>query len=471
MKQYFPKDFLWGGAVAGNQIEGAYNVDGKGLSTSDVSPKGIASDPVFPIDKNIYYPSHMGISFYNRYKEDISLFKTMGFTCFRTSIAWTRIFPNGDEDTANEKGLQFYDDLFDELIKNGIKPVVTLSHYEMPMGLVENYGGWRNRKLITFFEKFAKVVFARYKNKVKHWLTFNEINFINYAPFTGGGIIFKQGENPIEVKFQGAHHLFVASALAVKACKEIIPDAKIGCMINYTPSYALTSKPEDVLANIEMERETLMYSDVQVRGYYPAYAKTFLKNNDISLKIESDDEKILKENTVDFVGFSYYCSKCATHNALDRTGKEDMLGVGTKNPHLVESEWGWQIDPQGLRIALNTLYDRYQKPLFIVENGLGAKDVLENGEVHDYYRIDYLKSHLKEVSKAINDDGVDLIGYTSWGCIDLVSASTAQMSKRYGYIYVDLDDNGKGSLKRTPKDSFYWYQEVIRTNGASLFKE
>ncbi|MDR2007451.1 MAG: 6-phospho-beta-glucosidase [Alphaproteobacteria bacterium] len=469
MNKYFPKNFLWGGAVAANQLEGAYNVGGKGLSTSDVSPRGIAFPPVYPVDKNLHYPSHMGIDFYHKYKEDIALFKEMGFKCFRTSIAWTRIFPQGDEATPNEEGLKFYDNLFDELIKNNIIPLVTLSHYEMPMGLVEKYGGWRNRKVVGFFENYARTVFNRYKDKVRYWMTFNEINFINHVPFTGGGIVIREGENAAAVKMQGAHHQFVASALAVKLAKEIIKDVKIGCMINYTPSYAYTSAPEDVLASINMERDVLMYADVQVRGYYPSYAKAFLAQHYIDIKMEDGDEEILK-NTVDFIGFSYYSSRCAS--ADESVGKnKDLIGGGVKNPLLKESQWGWTIDAVGLRIALNNLYDRYQKPLFIVENGLGARDVLEDGKVHDDYRIDYLKSHLQQVAKAINEDGVDLMGYTSWGCIDLVSASTAQMSKRYGYIYVDLDDEGKGSMKRIPKDSFYWYQKVIKTNGDSVFDD
>ncbi|MDR0484096.1 MAG: 6-phospho-beta-glucosidase [Alphaproteobacteria bacterium] len=468
--EYFPKDFLWGGAVAANQCEGAYNVAGKGLSTSDVSPNGIGSTHVYPIDNSLHYPSHVGIDLYHKYKEDIALFKEMGFKVFRTSIAWTRIFPQGDEDSPNEEGLKFYDDLFDELLKNNIIPLVTLSHYEMPLGLVLKYGGWRNRKVITFFENYVRAVFNRYKNKVKYWLTFNEINFINYVPFTGGGIILKDGENAVEAKFQGAHHLFIASSSAVKIGKEINKDFQIGCMINYTPSYPLTSDPQDVLANIEQERETLMYADIQIRGYYPSYAKSFLKQNNINLKMEDGDEEILK-NTVDFIGFSYYSTRCATADK-SKLGNANLIGGGIKNPHLKETQWGWTIDPIGLRIALNNLYDRYQKPLFIVENGLGAKDTLEaNNKVHDSYRIDYLKSHLQQVALAIIEDGVDLMGYTSWGCIDLIAASTAQMSKRYGYIYVDLDDEGKGNLKRIPKDSFYWYQKVIKTNGDSLFED
>ncbi|WP_219191868.1 glycoside hydrolase family 1 protein [Bacillus paralicheniformis] len=462
----FPDGFLWGGAVAANQVEGAYNVGGKGLSTADVSPNGV----MYPFDEsmeslNLY---HKGIDFYHRYKEDIALFAEMGFKAFRTSIAWTRIFPNGDESEPNEEGLEFYDRLFDELLKYNIEPVVTISHYEMPLGLIKKYGGWKNRKVIECYEHYAKTVFTRYKDKVKYWMTFNEINMVLHAPFTGGGLVFEEGENQLNAMYQAAHHLFVASALAVKAGKDIIPDAKIGCMIAATTTYPMTPKPEDVLAAMENERRTLFFSDAQARGAYPGYMKRFFKENGIAIEMAEGDEDILKENTVDYIGFSYYMSMVASTNPKDLAKTGGNLLGGVKNPYLESSEWGWQIDPKGIRITLNTLYDRYQKPLFIVENGLGAVDVVEeDGSIQDDYRINYLRDHLKEVREAIAD-GVDLIGYTSWGPIDLVSASTAEMKKRYGYIYVDRDNEGNGTFARTRKKSFYWYKKVIETNGESL---
>ncbi|MFL1780881.1 6-phospho-beta-glucosidase [Candidatus Hepatincolaceae symbiont of Richtersius coronifer] len=462
----FPNNFLWGGAVAANQLEGAYNKDGKGLSTADVLPKGIEYPRVKSLDLNEYYPNHEGIDFYNRYKEDMVLFAEMGFKCLRTSIAWTRIFPKGDEDQPNEKGLEFYDNLFDEMIKHKIEPVITISHYEMPLYLCDKYGGWRDRKLVEFYEKFALTLFKRFKNKVKYWMTFNEINILNHAPFTGGGLTLKEGENKMQIAYQAAHHQFVASALAVKGCHEIIPDAKIGCMIAYIPAYPLQCSPEDILKMLKEEREILFYSDVQVRGEYPRYSKRLFNEHNINLTMLEGDEELLRNHTVDFVGFSYYMSRIASADPKDQPQDSSLFNI-IKNPHLKSSEWGWQIDPKGLRYALNTLYDRYQKPLFIVENGLGAKDVMESGAVKDSYRIDYLKSHLIQVAEAL-EDGVELIGYTSWGPIDLISASKAEMSKRYGYIYVDRDDMGKGTLKRTPKESFYWYKKVIASNGGSL---
>ncbi|OIJ21268.1 6-phospho-beta-glucosidase [Anaerobacillus alkalidiazotrophicus] len=466
IEKTFPENFLWGGAVAANQLEGAYNVGGKGLSTADVSPDGI----LYPFDEtmtklNLY---HDGIDFYHRYKEDIALFAELGFKCFRTSIAWTRIFPNGDELEPNEEGLKFYDDLFDEMLKYNIEPVVTISHYEMPLGLVKNYGGWKNRDLIGFYEQFAKTVLERYKDKVKYWMTFNEINVVLHAPFTGGGLVFEEGENKKNSMYQAAHHQFVASALAVKACHEINPEAKIGCMIASMLTYPYTCNPEDAFAAMEQDRKTLFFSDVQARGIYPGYMKRYFKENDITIVMEEGDEDILKQYPVDYIGFSYYMSFVASTAPEDLEKADGNLLNGVKNPYLQSSEWGWQIDPKGLRTVLNQLYDRYQKPLFIVENGLGAVDVVEeDGSIQDDYRIDYLHAHLKEAKEAIAD-GVDLIGYTSWGPIDLVSASTAELKKRYGFIYVDRDNEGNGTFNRVKKKSFDWYKNVIATNGASL---
>ncbi|MED3962035.1 6-phospho-beta-glucosidase [Niallia taxi] len=465
MGKRFPEGFLWGGAVAANQLEGAYKADGKGLSTADVSPFGIMSPPDESMTAyNLY---HDGIDFYHKYKEDIALFAEMGFKAFRLSIAWTRIFPNGDETEPNEKGLAFYDNLFDELKKYNIEPVVTISHYEMPLALVKNYGGWKNRKVVEFYEHFARTVFTRYKDKVKYWMTFNEINVILHAPFTGGGLLFEEGENQKNSQYQGAHHQFIASALAVKAGHEIIPGSQIGCMIASMVTYPYTSKPEDMFAAMQQDRQTLFFSDVQARGSYPGYMKRFFRDNNIEIVMEEGDEQLLKDGTVDYIGFSYYMSFVASTDPEHQKTSGNLL-EGVKNPYLASSEWGWQIDPKGLRIVLNQLHDRYQKPLFIVENGLGAVDTLSaDGTVQDNYRIDYLQSHLEEVREAI-EDGVELIGYTSWGPIDLVSASTAELRKRYGYIYVDRDSEGKGTNDRIKKKSFHWYKEVIETNGESL---
>ncbi|QIM43589.1 glycoside hydrolase family 1 protein [Leclercia adecarboxylata] len=459
----FPNDFLWGGAVAANQVEGAYLEDGKGLSTSDVQPQGVFGPVVERVagDSGI---KDVAIDFYHRYPEDIKLFAEMGFNCLRVSIAWTRIFPNGDEQQPNEAGLAFYDKLFDELAAHNITPLVTLSHYEMPWGLVKQYGGWGNRQVIGFFEHYARTVFTRYQHKVKLWLTFNEINMSLHAPMTGVGL--PETSSKAEV-YQAIHHQLVASALAVKACHEIIPDAKIGNMLLGGLVYPLTCKPDDVLEALQENRAWQFFGDVQCRGAYPGYMLRFFRDNGITLEITEADREALK-STIDFISFSYYMTGCVTtDDELNQQARGNILSM-VPNPHLASSEWGWQIDPVGLRTLLNVLWDRYQKPLFIVENGLGAKDKPDaDGMVQDDYRISYLNNHLVQVREAI-EDGVEVMGYTSWGPIDLVSASRAELSKRYGFIYVDRDDSGAGTLARSRKKSFYWYQEVIATHGASL---
>ncbi len=459
----FPNDFLWGGAVAANQVEGAYLEDGKGLSTSDVQPQGVFGPVVERVagDSGI---KDLAIDFYHRYPEDIKLFAEMGFNCLRVSIAWTRIFPNGDEQQPNEAGLAFYDKLFDELAAHNITPLVTLSHYEMPWGLVKQYGGWGNRQVIGFFEHYARTVFTRYQHKVKLWLTFNEINMSLHAPMTGVGL--PETSSKAEV-YQAIHHQLVASALAVKACHEIIPDAKIGNMLLGGLVYPLTCKPDDVLEALQENRAWQFFGDVQCRGAYPGYMLRFFRDNGITLEITEADREALK-STIDFISFSYYMTGCVTtDDELNQQARGNILSM-VPNPHLASSEWGWQIDPVGLRTLLNVLWDRYQKPLFIVENGLGAKDKPDaDGMVQDDYRISYLNDHLVQVREAI-EDGVEVMGYTSWGPIDLVSASRAELSKRYGFIYVDRDDSGAGTLARSRKKSFYWYQEVIATHGASL---
>lgn len=466
----FPDGFLWGGAVAANQCEGAYNEDGKGLSTQDVTPQGIKGPrTIEPTPDNMKL---IGIDFYHRYKDDIKLFAEMGFKVFRTSIAWSRIFPNGDEKEPNEKGLQFYDDLFDELLKHGIEPLVTISHYETPLNLSINYDGWINRDMISFYERHVRTIFNRYGEKVKYWLTFNEINSVLHEPFLSGGIYTDKSKLKKQDLYQAVHHELVASALATKIGHEMIPDSKIGCMVLSMPMYPLTSNPDDVIAAMKSDHMNTFFGDMHVRGQYPGYMKRYFKENDIEIKMGEGDEELLKNHTVDFVSFSYYMSSC---EAADRTkaqaGEGNLMG-GVTNPYLKQSEWGWAIDPQGLRYVLNQFYDRWQKPLFIVENGLGAVDELitepdGTKTVVDDYRINYLRDHLLQVKEAV-EDGVPVMGYTSWGCIDLVSASTAELKKRYGFIYVDRNDDGSGTLNRYKKKSFDWYKNVIATNGENL---
>ena len=464
-----PKGFLWGGATAANQCEGAYNEGGKGLSVQDVTPHGIMTPRTEkPTEDNMKL---IAIDFYHRYKEDIKLFAEMGFKVFRISIAWSRIFPKGNETEPNEEGLQFYDNVFDECAKYGIEPLVTLSHYETPLYLAEQYNGWISRELIGFYTNYATTVFKRYKNKVKYWLTFNEINSILHEPFMSGGINTPKDKLSKSDLFQAVHHELVASAMAVKVGHEINPEFKIGCMILSMPIYPLSPDPNDIIRTMEKDHMNLFFGDVHVRGVYPKYMNRYFEENNIVIEKTEEDLEILK-NAVDFISFSYYVSICETADPSKQIkGKGNLLG-GVPNPTLKASEWGWQIDPQGLRYVLNTFYDRYQKPLFIVENGLGAVDQLitdENGNktVNDDYRINYMRDHLMQVKEAVKD-GVEIMGYTSWGCIDLVSASTAELKKRYGFIYVDRNDDGSGTLERYRKKSFYWYKKVIETNGEVL---
>ncbi|MFD1179137.1 glycoside hydrolase family 1 protein [Paenibacillus puldeungensis] len=481
--QGFPEHFLWGGATAANQLEGAYNEDGKGLSSADMVvyvPKEkrtgghaieITSEQIDKILSGKLdherFPKRHGIDFYHRYKEDIALFAEMGFKVFRISINWSRIFPNGDDAQPNEAGLQFYDNVFDELHTYGIEPLVTLAHYETPLGLTQKYNGWASREVIGHFTNYAETVFRRYKNKVKYWLTFNEINMMTISPFTGGGVVIDRVQNKQQTIYQALHHQFVASALATKLCHEIIPGAMIGCMLARMETYPATCNPEDVRKSQHENQMNLFFTDVHARGEYPSYMTRYFEENNIVIEKDASDDEILKAYPVDYISFSYYMSLTVSSELGGDRAEGNLFG-GVKNPYLKASDWGWQIDPVGLRITLNNFYDRYQKPLFIVENGLGAYDkVEEDGSIHDTYRIDYLRQHIAQMKEAIKD-GVDLIGYTSWGPIDLVSMSTSEMSKRYGFIYVDLDDEGNGTLKRSKKDSFQWYKQVIATNGEVL---
>ncbi|CAH0437245.1 6-phospho-beta-glucosidase [Clostridium neonatale] len=471
------KDFLWGGAVAAHQLEGGWKEGGKGISVADVMTAGSVNTKREITDgviEGLNYPNHEAIDFYHRYKEDIALFAEMGFKCFRTSIAWTRIFPNGDEETPNEEGLKFYDDLFDECLKYGIQPVVTLSHFELPYHLVTEYGGFRNRKCIDFFVNFAKVCFERYKNKVKYWMTFNEINnqanyAEDFAPFTNSGIKYKDGENREKIMYQAAHYELVASAIAVKIGHEINPDMQIGCMIAMCPIYPVTCKPEDIFMAMSAMHKRYWFTDVHVRGAYPKYMDKFFERKGYELDITAEDKKALLEGCVDYIGFSYYMSFATKHNENNIHFDYDETRDLVRNEYVKASDWGWQIDPLGLRYSLNWFYDRYQLPMFIVENGFGAIDVKkEDGTVDDQPRIEYFRNHIEAMKDAVEEDGVDLIGYTPWGCIDLVSAGTGEMKKRYGFIYVDKNNDGSGTLERSKKKSFDWYKRVIATNGEDL---
>ncbi|MGC6176514.1 glycoside hydrolase family 1 protein [Lacrimispora sp. 38-1] len=475
----FSDNFLWGGAVAANQCEGAWDVDGKGISASDVCTGGSHTRSkriTRTLEPDTFYPSHEAIDFYNHYKEDIALFAEMGFKVFRFSIAWTRIFPTGMEETPNKEGLAFYDRVIDECRSHNIEPLITISHYEMPFALTEKYNGWSSRECIDLFVKYAKTLFKRYKGKVKYWLTFNEINagtmpmggFLSLGILNEGTTDFtNQVDNP-QLRYQGLHHQFVASALAVKAGHEIDPDCKIGCMICHITTYPMTCNPDDILEAQKRNQILNQFcGDVQVRGEYPKFMDRYFKENGLEIKMKPGDLEIIKEGCVDYYTFSYYMSNCASADPdLEKTSG-NLMG-GARNPYLESSDWGWQIDPKGLRYTLNELYGRYQIPLMVVENGLGAYDKKEeDGSIQDDYRISYLKKHIGQMREAVAD-GVDLMGYTPWGCIDLVSASTGEMAKRYGFIYVEKYDDGTGDLSRKKKKSFDWYKKVIETNGEVL---
>lgn len=470
-------DFLWGGAVAAHQLEGGYLDGGKGLSIADVmtaGDNGVDREITDGIVEGKYYPNHDGIDFYHRYREDIALFAEMGFNCFRTSIAWARIFPKGDENEPSEAGLAFYDDLFAECLSRGIEPVVTLSHFEMPYHLVTAYGGWRNRKLIDLFLRFARVCFERYKDKVKYWMTFNEINNqtdyqSDFATFTNSGLRFEPDENREAVMYQAAHYELVASAKAVRLGHEINPDFQIGAMIAMVPLYPYTCAPNDMMMAVSAMQKRYWFADVQSRGHYPSFMQRYLERKHIMPEITDQDLEDLEKGCVDYIGISYYMSFTVRHDPDNRHYDYDEHNDQIKNPYVDRSDWGWTVDPEGLRYALNWLYDRYQLPIFIVENGLGAIDKIEkDGRIADSYRIDYLREHIAAMKRAIDEDGVNVMGYTPWGCIDLISAGTGQMNKRYGFIYVDRDDKGQGTLKRYKKDSFYWFKQVIKSNGENL---
>ncbi len=472
----FPEGFLWGGATAANQCEGAYDTDGRGLANVDLIPHGPERRAVMngvrkmlECEEGYFYPGHEAIDFYHHYKEDIALFAEMGFKCFRLSIAWTRIYPNGFDEEPNEAGLKFYEDVFDECRRYGIEPLVTIVHFDAPVACTKKFGSWKSREMIDCYMKYCRTLFTRYKGKVKYWLTFNEINMILHMPFMAAGVLIEEGEDGELVKYQAAHHELVASAMATKLAHEIDPENKIGCMLAAGQYYPYSCNPDDVFEAMKKNRDNFFFIDVQSRGEYPEYAKKFFQRENYDIGITPEDEKVLKENTVDFISFSYYSSRVASAEPERYGETAGNIFASVKNPHLKASEWGWQIDPLGLRITMNALYDRYQKPLFIVENGLGAVDMPdENGYVDDQYRIEYLKAHISAMADAVDIDGVPLMGYTPWGCIDLVSASTGEMKKRYGFIYVDKDNEGKGTLKRSKKASFEWYRNVIASNGEQL---
>lgn len=480
MKHGFPDNFLWGGAIAANQAEGAWNEGGKGLSVPDVDwhnphlVRGGKRDAdsemtstrlneLLAIEEDWQFPKRSGIDFYHTYKDDLGLMKQLGLKAFRTSINWARIYPNGDDEQPNEEGLQFYDDLIDEIVANGMEPIITLFHYELPLKLVTEYGGWRDKRLIEFYARFARTCFERYRGKVKYWILINQINLIYVESFNSLGILCDQVDNLEEAKYQAIHNQFVACSLATKVGREMDPEFKLGMMISDHNCYPETASPEDVFSTLQKNQMSqFFYGDVRIRGQYPGYALRYFEDHQLNIEMTEEELDLIHSYTADYMAFSYYYSRMnsAVHNTAD-------LNDISRNPLLPASIWGWCVDPLGLRNSLNVYYDRYQLPLMIAENGLGALDELKAGTVEDDYRIDYLRAHLKAIKEAIRD-GVDVFAYCAWGPIDIVSCTTNEMSKRYGFVYVDLNDDGTGSRKRFKKKSFDWYKRVIETNGADL---
>lgn len=465
------EDFLWGGASAANQYEGGYQEGGRGLSINDVeqgASHGQSRIIHDCIDEKCYYPSHQATDFYHHYQEDIALLAEMGFRCYRMSICWSRIYPHGDDEIPNEEGLQFYDRVFDELLKYEIEPIVTLHHFEMPLALVKKYGGWRNRKMIDLSVRYAKTVMERYQNKVKYWITFNEINslFIAEVPWHQAGIIYQEGENKTDVMFQAAHYQLVASAKTIIEGRKINSQFQFGNMILYNCCYAMTCHPLDQMMLHDKLLPIYYFSDVQIRGKYTNTCFSYQKRMNAHFDIEEGDLEILRNGVIDFYSFSYY-SSLVEGREIEQSADGNLLDGG-KNPYLETTQWGWQIDPLGLRISLNLIYDRYQIPLFVSENGLGAVDEFKNNTVYDNYRIDYLRQHIQALIAAIEEDFIDCFGYTMWSPIDIISAGTGEMKKRYGFVYVDYDDLGQGSGQRYKKQSFSWYQKVVQTNGKEI---
>lgn len=465
----FPENFLWGGAVAANQCEGAWREGGKGPSIMDVLQHGVHSLPTEGIQPGLYYPSHESVDFYHRYREDLKLMEELNFKVFRTSIGWSRIYPTGMEKEPNEEGLRFYDNLFDEIHSRGMEPLVTISHFEMPLYLSERYNGWESRELIPLFEKYCRTVLTRFGKKVKYWLTFNEINNVHTMPYAAAGIRIDRASNKAEEQqmiYQAAHNMFVANAKAVKMCHEMLPEALMGCMLSFSGVHPNSSRPEDVYATMEIEERSYFFSDVMMRGAYPWYTRKLMERQGVQFRMEQKDLELIRENTNDFLSFSYYRSTTIKDGVMTTGHTGGVKGID--NPYLDTTPWGWQIDPTGLRIVLEKLYDRYGKKLFIAENGLGARDevVMEQGEkrIHDNYRIDYIHRHIRAIEEAIAD-GIEVMGYAYWGPFDIVSAGTGEMEKRYGFVYIDKDNEGNGSLERIKKDSFAWMARLVDLNG------
>lgn len=477
----FPKGFLWGGAQAASQADGAFQADGKGFNSSDVQPylKGMSNQRIQELeskgmtikeveknshDKLNYYPKRYGIDFYHTYRSDLKLLADCGFKTFRTSLDWSRIFPNGDDEKPNESALNHYSKMIDYMLELGIEPIITMNHYETPINISLKYGGWANKAVIPMFEKFAKILLDWFGDRVKYWIVVNQINMVQIEPWLSVGVASDQYENTEQALYQAMHNQFVAAAWVKQYANSLNnPNLNVGTMVADGTVYPATSKPDDVVLAMQQNRMQYFVTDVQFRGKYPKFALNYFEKNGLHIKATSDELKLINENRMDFLAISYYYSKI-----VDSTKNKMYPSDNLQNPNLKKSDWGWAVDPQGLYNSLSQYYDRYQKPIIIAENGIGSYDRLENDyQIHDPYRIDYIGSHIEQVGRAIHD-GAQVIAYCAWAPIDIVSCSSQQMSKRYGLVYVDLDDEGRGSGKRYLKDSYFWYKQVINSNGAEI---
>lgn len=460
------KKFLWGAAISANQSEGGYNEGGKGLSLVDVLSlsnnrvermKNVEKNH---IDANDFFPSHTSIDFYHYFKEDIRTLKELGINCFRFSISWPRIYPTGLEDKPNQEGLSFYEKILDELEKYGIEPLVTINHFDTPYFLAKEYNGWLDKRTVEAYTKYCKTLFQHFDGRINYWITHNEINMIQHMPYLGGGLYEKKYQDSIQARFQAAHHLLLGSAYAVQEAKKINENNQIGCMTAAGITYGNTCHPKDVFKAWEKNQESYILTDVQIFGEYSGYFNHYLKRNGIKIEISDHEREVLKSNTCDYVAFSYYSSRLTSADPKMQNKTSGNVFSTLRNHYLSRTDWGWQIDPIGMKTTMVNLYDHYKKPLFCVENGIGCRDEYKNGEVDDQKRITFLNDHIQSLEEAI-DLGVDCIGYAIWSAIDLVSASSGELNKRYGLLYVDVDDQGNGSLKRYKKKSFYWYKKKI----------
>ncbi|WP_380182132.1 glycoside hydrolase family 1 protein [Kalamiella sp. sgz302252] len=466
----FPADFLWGAATAAYQVEGAFDRDGKGVSVQDAKNHC-----------NAFHDTSVTSDHYHRFREDVALMKELGLKSYRFSIAWTRIYPDGV--TLNQPGIAFYHQLIDVLLENDITPLITLYHFDHPQALQERYSGWYSDRMIDDFLRFAETCFRSFGDRVRHFMTICESNNVVLYPDLIGGV--PQGVEVETWRFQVSRVMALANARVIKLCRQLLPQASIGPCIGYAVAYPATCAPEDVLAALnEDEFRTFYPLDLLCLGRQNPAVVSFFARRGLDIRLPPDELAEIGSVKPDFIAFNYYQSDVAKHCPEEsRQQQPDFnpdgqqggftypafpgLYAGDSNPYLPRNDWDWEIDPVGLRIACRRLYDRYQLPLMITENGLGARDTLADGEIADLYRIDYLQKHLVQMRLAMAE-GVPVLGYYAWSFMDVMSTSNGY-GKRYGFVYVDREDKDLKTLKRFKKASFYWYQNVIESQGSALF--